>query len=125
LNASYQAESLNWGAGEDTLTGRLGNDSLNDGDGKDVFAVDTATDSNMGAIVNLVSGTDEIQFIETVFAPLDELVELTNDLVLYAANSAAERDADSSGSAGASVEIALLSASYTHTTMTETDFAVI
>jgi len=125
LGVGYAADSLNGSSGEDILTVRIENDALADAVGKDVFALNPVICNKIGVIVNLAAEVGEIQLSESVFAPLDAGVTLSNDMVFYVANSASGRGAENSGSVSGAVEIAQLSAPITHTSITLTDFSVI
>ena len=125
LDVGYGADSLNGSAGEDTLMARTENDALIDVVGKDVFPLNPVICNKIGVIVNLRAEIGEIKLSESAFTPLDSSVTLSNDMVFYTANSAVGLDADNSGSLSGAVEIALLSAPYTHTNIALTDFSVI
>ena len=135
-------DSLQGGAGDDTLIGGNGNDSLTGGTGSDHFVFDFTPNAttNKDTITDFVSGTDELQFRQAIFAGLGAPGELSaaaflssptavaaldlDDRIIYnTATGALYYDADGLGGAAA-MQIAIIGTS-THPALAYIDIHVI
>ncbi len=133
LTGDVGVNTLDGGTGADTLNGGLGSDVLTGGAGQDVFQL---TNLSMDKITDFSVVNDTIQLENSVFTQLTSIGTLSaanfkigaagadaNDYVIYnSITGGLFYDADGSGTAGASTQIALLG---TNLTLTNSDFVVI